>query len=117
MLKRTLIIAGLVVGITTLSSIVTQCYADTTTTNCRHSYIAGVTCSTTTIESAPPVAPRPLSLNEERAAREYDALLAREAQERDAKWVQFCKPVIELGSDGINRYRYAHRNCDMGRIQ
>ena len=115
-MKRILISAALGLGITTLSAIITQCYADDldtrTTTTCQRVAGGGYSCSTHTSSRTP----RTLSSlsKEERAEI---AMLEDERNERIAKWEAFCKPTIKEDAYGVSRYVYAHKNCDLGRSQ
>lgn len=89
----------------------------TTTSNCGGSYnrIAGRSNSdcetTTTIQN--------LKSWKEMTQEEREEVMidVRAKQERIAKWEAFCKPVVKQGIDGISRYTYAHKNCDMGRSE
>lgn len=119
-MKKIITVAVLAALITTLSAIVTQVYAAdvVTTTNCKPNYIGrGHSCQTiSTTPDAPE--PRRALTNKERAEQNaYYAALDAERTARIEKWEAFCKPVVVQGEDGISRYTYAHKNCDMGRSQ
>lgn len=43
--------------------------------------------------------------------------MTAEQEERDAKWVAFCKPVPVRDSLGVSRYTYAHEGCEFGRTE
>jgi hypothetical protein len=36
------------------------------------------------------------------------------ATERDRKWLERCRPVVEPGRYGVPRYHYAAPNCEFG---
>jgi hypothetical protein len=74
-------------------SITTRCYGD-------H---YGRTCTTQVSPDPAPVVYTPEDL--ERMAK------------RDAKWGAFCQPREETGADGLTRWVYAHKDCDLGRSQ
>lgn len=41
-----------------------------------------------------------------------------EAKRADiAKWEAFCKPVRNVGDDGLVRLTYAHKGCEFGRSE
>jgi hypothetical protein len=40
--------------------------------------------------------------------------LACEERERERQWVAYCKPEIHVDHDGIGRYRYAAKGCNLG---
>ena len=71
-------------------------------TTCHRSY--GTRSCATVLRDLSPPAPK--------SAEE----LAREAQE-DAKWLAFCKPARRQDSEGLVRWTYAHKGCDLGRSE
>lgn len=87
-----------------LAAAVGAARADTTRTNCRHSYYDGWTCVTRTTPTAPPIAPRQTTAEEE-----------RERAAAVEKWRAFCRPVVFTDEYNVPRYRYAHEGCDLGR--
>lgn len=104
-----------------LGATVSQCYAGgqviTTTSNCGSSYNrtssnSNSGCETTTVITK-------LKSWGEMSPEEKAEVRAEQAETeaRVAQWEAFCKPVVVYGEDGIGRYRYAHKNCDMGRRQ
>lgn len=91
-----------------LSVAITQSRADErVTTICQRIAGGGHACTTTT------TTPREMTRDERAEAIAYE----RERDERIAKWESFCKPVVKTGADGISRYTYAHKNCDIGRSE
>lgn len=42
---------------------------------------------------------------------------AREAEERDRKWLAYCRPVIRYDRYGVGRYHYARPGCEFGRSE
>lgn len=89
----------------------------TTTSNCGSSYNrtssrAKSDCETTTVIQN-------LKSWKEMDAEERAQVRADEAvvEARIVKWEAFCKPVVKQDINGINRYQYAHKNCDMGRSE
>ena len=40
----------------------------------------------------------------------------KEAEERDRKWVARCKPELRQDQYGVNRYHYAARGCEYGKL-
>lgn len=110
-IKRIALYGTLALGIITLSSIVTQCYAATTQTDsvCRRIPGGGSSCSTTTTEreTAFPAQTSPAELAQDRIEKEI----------RIRDWEAFCKPTVKLDNLGVSRFSYAHPNCDLGRTQ
>ena len=73
-----------------------------TSTQCKRTK-GGDVCTATSYQPEPPASPVPLTKKE---VAEQDA--------RIAKWEEYCKPKAVVGSDGIERYRYAHKGCEHG---
>jgi hypothetical protein len=42
---------------------------------------------------------------------------AREAEQRDRKWLAYCRPVIRYDRYGVGRYHYARPGCEFGRSE
>lgn len=47
-----------------------------------------------------------------------EALMTDEQRERDAKWLEFCEPlIIAQAPDWVRRYVYKHPGCENGRTE
>ncbi len=98
------IIAAVALALVTCAS----ANADTrtqTTTRCERDFMGAYVCRSVATSGTEQPDRAPVMTTQEQA----------EAEARDAEWVAYCRPRIEQGRDGIERYRYAKAGCEFGR--
>lgn len=94
-MRTTIIAAALVAALVTPAI----AHADSMTTTCYHSRHGG-TCTTRINPD-----PKPITYTAEEIAQ---------MKARDDEWATYCKPHDAVGSDGLLRAVYAHKDCDIG---
>jgi hypothetical protein len=76
-------------------------------TKCSTDLFRNETCTTTKLEPPPPP-----GLPTKREARQA----ACETRERERQWRAYCRPEVYVDRDGLQRYRYARRGCDVAAL-
>jgi hypothetical protein len=79
-----------------------------TSTSCKKGY-GGVETCTTTKSSGDSEPARPSQISKAQARKDQE-----EADARDRKWEEFCKPARSVDKFGITRLHYAHSGCEFG---
>ena len=79
-----------------------------TSTSCKRGY-GGVETCTTTKSSGDSEPARPSQISKAQARKDQE-----EADARDRKWEEFCKPARSVDKFGITRLQYAHAGCEFG---
>jgi len=82
----------------------TAAQGQTIVDTCQRTLPGGYTCTT---QFVPPAAPEPPARPTPEEQARVDA--------RAEKWEAYCRPRIVQDRDGVERYRYAHPGCDVGR--
>jgi hypothetical protein len=79
-----------------------------TSTSCKNGY-GGVETCTTTKSSGDSEPARPSQISKAQVRKDQE-----EADARDRKWEEFCKPARSVDKFGITRLHYAHSGCEFG---